>query len=95
MKIYAANAEAQYQSFLDKVGFALQKVTSAESIVLLGDFNAHVGTDEKTWKAVIERQGDSDINKNGRCYSTALCHQTIVHNKHLILEQGNLQVHLV
>ena len=46
--MYASNAEAQYQPFLHEVGVALQKVTSAESIVLLGDFNVHVDTDDKT-----------------------------------------------
>ena len=46
--VYEPNAEAQYQPFLDEVGVALQKVTSAESIFLLGDFNADVGTDDKT-----------------------------------------------
>ena len=51
---------------LDEVGVPLQKVTSAESIILLGDFNAHVDTDDNTWKGVIERQGDSDINRSGR-----------------------------
>ena len=59
--------ETQYQPFLDKVDVALLKVTSAESIVLLGDFNAHVGTDCKTWKGVIGKQRYCNINKNGRC----------------------------
>ena len=45
--VHATNAEAQYQPLLDEVAVALQKVTSAESIVPLGDFNAHVGTDNK------------------------------------------------
>ena len=46
-QVYAPNAETQYRSFLNKVGVALQKVTCAESIVLVGDFNAHVVTDDK------------------------------------------------
>ena len=66
LQMYASNAETQYQPFLDKVDVALQKVTSAESIVLLGDFNAHVGIDDKTWKNVIGSQGDSAITRNGR-----------------------------
>ena len=37
-----------YAPFLDEVSVALQKVTSIESILMLGDFNAHVGTDNKT-----------------------------------------------
>ena len=67
LQVYIPNAEAQYQPFLDELGVALQKVTSTESIVLLGDFNAHVGIDNKTWEGIIGRQGDSDINRNGRC----------------------------
>ena len=48
LQVYAQNAETQYQPFLYEVDVALKEVTSAESIVLLGDFNAHVGTDDKT-----------------------------------------------
>ena len=78
LQVYAPNAKAQYQPFLDKVIVALQKITSAESIFLLGDFNVHVCTDAKTWKGVIGRQGDSDIDRNESClrqlYSTnGLC----------------------
>ena len=55
LQVYATNAEAQYQPLLNEVGVALQKVASAESIVLLDDFNTHVGTDDKTRKGVIGR----------------------------------------
>ena len=48
LQVYAPNTETQYRPFLDEGGVALQKVTSAESIVLLGNFNAHMGTDNKT-----------------------------------------------
>ena len=48
----------------DKVGVALHYL---QNLVLLGDFNVHVGADKKTWKGVIGRQGDFDINRNGRC----------------------------
>ena len=53
MQVYIPNAETKYHPFLNKVGVVLQKVTSTESIVLLGDFNAHVDTDDKTCKGVI------------------------------------------
>ena len=67
LQLYAANAKAQYQSFLDEVGVALQKGIHAESIVQLADFNAQVGIEDKIWKNVIGRQGDSDIDRSGRC----------------------------
>ena len=66
LMVYAPNAEAEYQSFLDEVDAALQKVANMDSIILMGDFNAHVGTDSLTWKGVIGRNGNSDLNTNGR-----------------------------
>ena len=45
--------QSTYHPFFNKVGVVLQTVTSTESIVLLGDFNAHVCTDDKTCKGVI------------------------------------------
>ena len=43
------------------------KATLSESLVLLSNFNAHVGIDNATWKGVIGQHGDPDIYKNGRC----------------------------
>ena len=37
LQVYAPNAKAQYHPFSDELGVALQKVTSAQSIVLLDD----------------------------------------------------------
>ena len=39
---------------LDEVGAALKKVTFAESIVLLGDFNTHVGTTVRHERVLLE-----------------------------------------
>ena len=43
------------------------KATSSESLVLLGDFNAHVGINNATWKGAIGQHGDPEINNNERC----------------------------
>ena len=56
-----------YEAFVDEVNDALLRVANFESIVLLGDFNAHVGTDNETWKGVIGRHRIADANKNGLC----------------------------
>ncbi|MCP3656858.1 MAG: endonuclease/exonuclease/phosphatase family protein, partial [Herbaspirillum sp.] len=64
VQVYAPNRESKYRSFLDEVTAALA-VVKTESFVLLGDFNAHVGIDHLTWKGVIGRNGDPDLNANG------------------------------
>ena len=38
----------EYQALVDDVNDALQLVGSKESTFLLGDLNAHIGTDNKT-----------------------------------------------
>ena len=48
-QVYASNATSEYEAFVDKINDALSRVTNSESIILLGDFNAHVGTDNETW----------------------------------------------
>ena len=63
---------------MDDVNDALQRVGATESTILLGDFNAHIGTDSETWKGVIGGHGDPAFNKNGRyllqlCCSNGLC----------------------
>ena len=67
LQVYAPNIESQCEAFLEEVEVALGKATSSESLVLLGDFNAHVGINNATWKGVIGQHGDPDIHKNGRC----------------------------
>ena len=78
LQVYAPNAVNKYQVFVDDVNEALQRVGSTETITLLGDFNAHIGTDSKTWKGVIDRHGDPAFNENGQyllqlCCSNKLC----------------------
>ena len=67
--MYAPNAEVQYQPFLDEVSVAIQKVTSAESIVLLGDFNAQVL--RRYGKVLSEDKETLTLSETeGVCYSS-------------------------
>ena len=45
LQAYAPNATSEYQAFVDEVNEALYRVSATESTVLMGDFNARVGTD--------------------------------------------------
>ena len=49
LQVYVPNIELQYEALLEEVEVALGKATSSEYLVLLGDFNAHVGIDNATW----------------------------------------------
>ena len=70
--MYAPNATSEYEAFVDEVNDALLRVANSESIVFLGDFNAHVGTDNETWNCVIGRRGIASANKHGQ-YLLQLC----------------------
>jgi len=41
LEVYAPSAASEYQAFVDEVNNALHRVSPFESIVLMGDFNAH------------------------------------------------------
>ena len=59
-------ATSEYQAFVEDVNNALLRVSPTESTVLMGDFNAHVGTETDTWKGVIGKHGVTGLNQNGR-----------------------------
>ncbi|KAK3514931.1 hypothetical protein QTP86_005222, partial [Hemibagrus guttatus] len=62
---YGPNGSVEYPTFLETLQGVLEGAPTGDSIVLLGDFNAHVGNDSDTWRGVIGRNGPPDLNSSG------------------------------
>ncbi|GAA6085164.1 receptor-type tyrosine-protein phosphatase F-like, partial [Tachysurus ichikawai] len=62
---YGPNGSVEYPTFLASLEGVLESAPTGDSVVLLGDFNAHVGSDSDTWRGVIGRNGPPDLNPCG------------------------------
>ncbi|KAK3558424.1 hypothetical protein QTP86_018024 [Hemibagrus guttatus] len=62
---YGPNGSVEYPTFLETLRGVLEGAPTGDTIVLLGDFNAHVGNDSDTWRGVMGRNGPPDLNSSG------------------------------
>ncbi|KAK3532138.1 hypothetical protein QTP86_008588 [Hemibagrus guttatus] len=62
---YGPNGSVEYPTFLETLRGVLEGALTGDSIVLLGDFNAHVGNDSDTWRGMIGRNSHPDLNSSG------------------------------
>ncbi|KAK3534941.1 hypothetical protein QTP70_002024 [Hemibagrus guttatus] len=63
---YGPNGSVEYPTFLETLRGVLEGAPTGDSIVLLGDFNAHVGNDSDTWRGMIGRNGPPPyLNSSG------------------------------
>ena len=62
---YAPINEEEYPAFLEILRKVLREVPVEDFVVLLGDFNAHVGNETDQWPDVIGRHGLPERNQTG------------------------------
>ncbi|KAK3534027.1 hypothetical protein QTP86_000639 [Hemibagrus guttatus] len=62
---YGPNGSVDYPTFLETLRGVLEGAPTGDSIVLLGEFNAHVDNDSDTWRGVIGRNSPPGLNSSG------------------------------
>ncbi|TWW57009.1 hypothetical protein D4764_08G0009960 [Takifugu flavidus] len=62
---YGPNSSSAYPPILESLEGVLESAPSGGSLVFLGDFNVHVGSDSVTWRGVIGKNAPPDLNPSG------------------------------
>lgn len=67
--------------FYNNLDSLLKKTPKSDKVVILGDFNARVGTDAKSWQGTIGNHGIGKMNDNGlRLLTFCSQHQLVITN---------------
>ena len=59
------NTDDVKDKLYDDLDSVISAVPRTDKLILLGDFNARVGTDQQTWEEVIGSEGVGKCNSNG------------------------------
>ena len=59
------NPEEVKNQFYVQIDALIAAVPKSEKLIIIGDFNARVGTDHNTWSGVIGQKGTGKCNSNG------------------------------
>ncbi|CAG4932561.1 unnamed protein product [Colias eurytheme] len=81
LSVYAPTLSSQPETkdnFYSGLSEVLRKIPSTERVVILGDFNARVGSDHTIWSSCLGREGVGRMNENGQrllefCMQYQLC----------------------
>ena len=75
------NPEEVKDQFYEQLDTLRAAVPKSEKLIILGDFNARVGTDHNTWSGVIGQQGTGKCNSNGLLpLQTCTAHELVITN---------------
>ena len=73
--------EASKDTFYQALDSVLHNISRTDKVVLMGDFNARVGSNKELWGGAIGHHGTSKMNDNGlRLLSMCAEHQLVITN---------------
>ena len=75
------NPDEVKNQFYEELNNIIATVPKADKLIILGDFNARVGTDSNTWEGVIGKHGVGSCNSNGLLLlQTCAQHELLITN---------------
>ena len=84
------------QKFYSEVQDTVAKVPDFDMLMMLGDFNVHVGTLDPTsdeWQRALGRNGKSKKKHSGSWAATILCFQRTLYHDHMVPEERDIPGH--
>src|SRR3981081_3571965 len=81
IQVYAPTADSNdsvIEDFYDKLQQVIDDVDKNDVLLIMGDWNAKVGSDQITWRGALGQYGYGDCNARGErllefCYTNQLC----------------------
>jgi len=84
------NPDEVKNQFYEGLNSVIATVPKADKLIILGDFNARVGTDSTTWEGVIGKHGVGNCNSNGLLLlQTCAQHELLITNTVFCLPTRN------
>ena len=92
--VYAPTLKAEpseKDKFYSELRGLLQTTPADDKVIILGDFNARVGSDFSTWKGVLGRHGVGNCNDNGRLLLELCTEQQLVITNTIFQQKDSLK----
>ena len=75
------NPDDTKEKFYEDLHTLISAVPQSDKLIVLGDFNARVGTDHQSWEGIIGRHGIGNCNSNGQLLlNTCATHDLAITN---------------
>ena len=84
------NPDDVKERFYEDLTATITAVPRADKLIILGDFNARVGTDHKSWEGVLGKNGTGSCDSNGTLLlETCAAHELLITNSVFCLPKRN------